>query len=75
MPTYRVSADIKYLDGILADMVIPDGHTLTMPDISLATRRAAWLNGVHDSDDFIRAAVTGSRYKITSLARVELLID
>lgn len=62
--TYRVTADIEYLDGNLAGVSIPAGYSLTCPDQWHATNTTRWLQRVRDTKDFIRAAVTGNRYRI-----------
>jgi hypothetical protein len=68
---YRVSADIKYLDGTLAGLDLPHGYTVTMPTRKLAQRTAMFLERVRQSDDFIRACVTGNRYKVTGYITIE----
>jgi len=61
---FRVSADIKYLDGWLAGLTIPAGFTATYPNRSRAQSVARFLARVCQSDDFIRATGTGHRYKV-----------
>lgn len=68
---FRVSVDIKYIDGFLAAIVMPDGYTLTVPTESEARRVCAWLSRVHRDGDFIRAAVTAARYAVKSEPRIE----
>jgi len=61
---YRVTADIEYLDGTLAGIVIPAGFTTTDPDIHHAIRRVQWLQRVMRENDFIRAVGTGNKYRV-----------
>lgn len=65
-----VSADIRYLDGTLAGLTIPDGHRVGMPTLHDAIRVAGWLTRVRDSNDFIRAACTGHRYQVVGEIRI-----
>ena len=61
---YRVTADIEYLDGALSEMIIPHGFGVNYPTERLAQKCACFLERVRQDDDFIRAAVTGNRYKV-----------
>ncbi len=69
--TYRVSADIEYLNGPLAGIRIPAGYSTTYPDQWHATNTSRWLQHVRDTKDFIRATVTGDRYRIIGEITVE----
>jgi hypothetical protein len=71
---YRVIADIEYLDGALAGMVIPSGYSVTFPNDRAAYRCAAWLKRIQSADDFIRAAVTGNRYKVAGSVDVRRVV-
>jgi hypothetical protein len=62
--TYRVTADIEYLDGALEGLLIPAGYRVTYPNYRLAMKCAAWLQKVERTNDFVRAAVTGNRYAV-----------
>ena len=62
--TIRVTADIEYLDGTLAGMVIPAGYSVSEVDVAHAHRTVTWLKRVQRERDFVRAAVTGNRYRI-----------
>lgn len=68
---FRISADIKYLDGNLSGLVIPSGYTVTMPDNQSAMRVALWIYKVRKENDFVRAVGTASRYQFTSSARID----
>ena len=70
MELVRISADIEYLDGTLAGMVIPDGWSATYPKQSMF-RITRWLERVRRQDDFIRATGTGNRYKVRGNIRVQ----
>ena len=61
---FTVSADIKYMDGWLAGMVIPAGYRCTFPTRSTAMSAVRWLTKVHRECDFVRAAVTSHRYAV-----------
>jgi hypothetical protein len=70
---FQVSASIRYLDGSLAGLTIPSGFRITTPDRSRAYSMSQWLSRVQRERDFIRAAVTGSRYEVVGdVAVVEL---
>ncbi len=62
--TIRVTADISYIDGNLTGLTIPSGYAINVPDTTHAIRTTQWLTKVRDTGDFIRAAITGDRYKI-----------
>jgi hypothetical protein len=62
--TYRVTADIAYLDGPLAGQHISDGHDVTQPTKVAAMRVVRWLQRVRREHDFIRASMTGHRYYV-----------
>lgn len=64
MLKFRVSADIEYLDGALVGLTIPAGFSITTPCVRQAQSTMRWLDQVRRKDDFIRAAVTGNRYKV-----------
>ena len=64
MATFAVQADIEYLDGTLAGMVIPAGFRVTHTRKPEAMRTVRFLRKVCDTNDFVRAAVTGNRYRI-----------
>jgi hypothetical protein len=71
MALYRVSADIEYLDGNLAGLVLPSGYGVMQTSRFAATKLAAWVSSVIAADDFVRAAITGNRYKFRSAPRVD----
>jgi hypothetical protein len=64
MSTFRVAADIEYLDGSLSGLVLVDGFHATFPDRESANRCSQWLCKVAAENDFVRAAVTGNRFKV-----------
>ena len=66
---YRITADIRYLDGNLAGMTISAGYHITTESRGEADRTQAWLNKVRSEGDFIRAAGTGCRYIVESVHR------
>jgi glutamine amidotransferase PdxT len=61
---YHVQADIKYLDGTLAGLVIPGGYSITVPDEHHAKRIVAKLARIQSENDFVRAACTGNKYQV-----------
>ena len=73
--TYQVSADIKYLNGILVDLTIPDGHSCSFPTRSAADRHAAFLAQVYAENDFIRSAGGGGKYQVVAAPTVTRLPD
>ena len=62
--TYRVLADIKYIDGALAGLTIPAGYSAAVPNLQRAIVTCDWLQRVERERDFVRAAVTGNRYTV-----------
>lgn len=68
---FKVSADIHYLDGTLAGVDIPAGHFVTFSERGPAEKYARFLQKVRLAGDFIRAAVTGNRYNVTSEPTIE----
>lgn len=70
--TYTVSADVRYLDGTLAGLTIPDGYAVSYPTRDAADRAAAWVNATRRAGDFVRAAVTGNRYVFESAPLVRV---
>lgn len=67
---YRVTADIRYLDGNLAGLEIPAGHCVNYMSREQAQRAAQRIEKTRAAGDFTRAAVTGNRYIFTSPAIV-----
>ena len=57
-----VQFDLTYFDGALAGLPIC-GETVTFPNYKTAQRHASFLQRVERENDFIRAAVTGNRFK------------
>lgn len=68
---FRVSADIRYMDGTLAGLEIPAGFSCTYQNNMKAYSVAAWLKRVHKAGDFIRATGTGNKYTVTGNVTVE----
>ena len=68
--TYTVTADIRYLDGTLEGVDIPAGHFARGLTHKRACSVASFLTKCHTSNDFMRAAVTGNRYEVTSAASI-----
>ena len=68
---YQVSADIEYLDGTLAGVQIPSGYSVSVPTSKRAAQVASWLRAVRLNNDFIRAAVTGNRYRVAGRIAVD----
>ena len=66
---YRITADIRYLDGALAGITIPSGYSVTYEDRNAADRCHTWLHRVWREADFIRACGTGNRYEIVNIQR------
>ena len=64
--TYLIQADIEYLDGALAGIVIPAGYSVTVPDLRHAVRVSSHIQRVYFEKDFIRATGTGNRYRVVS---------
>ena len=60
----RITADIEYIDGPLAGLLIPAGYHVTTCDPSSARRTIAWLLGLARTGDFTRAVGTGSKYRV-----------
>jgi hypothetical protein len=69
---YMVSADIRYLDGALAEIVIPSGYRVGRLSIEAACLISRWIEKTRAADDFARAAYTGNRYQFQSAPRVEV---
>lgn len=69
--TFRVTADIKYIDGTLAGLEIPAGFSATYPNRSIANRCSAWLERTMRAKDFVRATGTGAKFNITGRICVE----
>ena len=67
---YRITADVEYLDGFLAGLCITGGHSYTVPSQELAVSRVRELSELERTGEFIKAAVTGHRYRVSN-ARVE----
>lgn len=67
---FQVSADIRYLDGTLAGLLIPAGYRLTVPSARRATQIASWLSGVRSRGDFVRATGSGNRYEVVGAVTV-----
>jgi hypothetical protein len=59
-----ITADIEYLDGALAGLVIPSGFSIKTPDASVARSTLKFLHRVRREKDFVRAVGTGNRYTI-----------
>jgi hypothetical protein len=68
--TYRIEADIRYLDGTLAGMDLPSGYAVTAPDLKHAYRYVGFVVKTRAAKDFVRAAVTGNRYQFISEPRL-----
>lgn len=68
---FRVTADIRYLDGALADLEIPAGFACSYPTRQSAVRASQWLQTVQRTNDFIRATGTGHRYVVTGGVTVD----
>jgi len=66
MRSIRVTADIRYLDGVLAGLEIPDGYSVAYMSVYDATKTAKWIESVRAKEDFVRATGTGNRYVFTS---------
>ncbi len=62
---FRVSADIRYMDGTLAGLDIPGGWSVTYPSRNQALRIARMLKCEQHSGAQIIACGTGNRYQIT----------
>lgn len=67
---FQVSADVKFLDGLLAGLTVPGGQTCTFPDAPTARRHAVWLHGLWTSRDFARSVGTGARFIVVSCPQV-----
>ena len=67
---YRVTADIRYLDGTLEGITVPDGYAVTFKAYRSALSAWRWASKVQRSGDFVRAAVTGSRYRFAGAVRL-----
>ena len=67
---YRISADIRRLDGPLAGMAIPNGYTLTCPDEDSARRVVEFIGHARGSTEFAFVGTTCSRVLFLSGARV-----
>ena len=61
---FRVTADIRYLDGTLQGVTVPAGFVATVPSRERALKIARLLKCVMQANDFIRATSTGNRYAI-----------
>lgn len=70
MATFTVTADIRYLDGTLAGMVIPSGYRVTYTDRNGVFRATRWIERVRRDGDFVRATGTGNRYVFASVPSV-----
>lgn len=64
---YRVSADVRYLDGSLEGLVISDGWTTTYPTIELAQAAAQWAKRC-----YLAGVEVGAGYLIVSAPVVEV---
>jgi hypothetical protein len=70
---FRVSADIEYMQGNLSGIEIPAGYTVTVPNMRRALSVARWLGTVKRQGDFIRAAVTGNKYRVCGRIAIDQL--
>lgn len=61
---YTVQADIRYIDGTLAGIVIPGGYRVTVPDATHAARVERNLRRAAINGDTVRACLTGNRYAV-----------
>ena len=55
-----------FLDGTLKGTTVP-GQTITFPTYKGDQREASFLCNTEDHDDFIRDAVTGSKFKVSKV--------
>ena len=60
---YTITCDIKYIDGNLSGLLIPDGYKVTAPDYHSLSRTVAWITNTRDRHDPVIACVTGNKYK------------
>lgn len=67
---YRVTADIEYLDGNLAGLVLPSGYGVMVPTMRDAQKLRKWVAETSAANDFVRAAITGNRYQFRSAPRL-----
>lgn len=63
---YKITADIEYLDGTLAGLLIPSGYHVTYPTLESAVRCTQWIKRTMKDKDFVRAYGTGNRYTFRS---------
>lgn len=70
--TYRIDADITYLDGPLAGVLIKDGFSLTTWSWRIARAVADRVDAQRASGNATIAAVTKSEYVISGPARITL---
>lgn len=63
---FRITADVEYLDGLLRGLFIPAGHSYTVPTQELAVQRVAELAELERNGDFIKATITGNRYRVSN---------
>ena len=73
--TYQISSAIRYLDGPLAGLEIPDGYSLRVGSIRRAVYIANWINKTRASKDFVRAAVTGNRYQFINTPEIVAIAE
>ena len=64
--SHIVQFDKFLLDGTLAGLTVP-GETVGYPSYPEAQRAAAFYERVAREEDFIRAAVTGNRYRVSNV--------
>ena len=65
--SYIVQFDKTFLDGPLAGMTAT-GQCITFPTRASADRARAVYSNAEQSDDFMREAVTGARFKVSNVA-------
>lgn len=63
---FTVTADIRYVDGTLADLTISGGYRTNYPDMESAMRAASWITSAFALNDQIKATGTGNRYVFAS---------
>lgn len=61
---FRICADIQYVEGVLAGITIPEGYSVTMPDLLTTKRTMDFLDEARLTKEPILAALTGSLYRI-----------
>lgn len=71
---YKITADIRYLDGALVGLTIQGGYCVTTPGRDLADQTQEWLIRMCQNQEPVSAAVTGNRYVIAGNIHREKLV-